>query len=202
VILSNPLAWGFVKLLCLPGKTVKLVSRIRKLQKVFTTIFTSAFARRTALYGTAILVINLAGAHSVSAQVPRPFGGRVVAQWDNVFNALPSSIGTANFAGTSQMKHMGRSAQAGSLSLGAPTENGLPGTGTVTITAANGDKVMFRYTGFLNPFTGEGAGPIVITGGTGRFAGATGTGTFYAVINLSTPTNQSMTVLLDGIIRY
>jgi len=169
---------------------------------VFTASFTSAFARRTALCGIAILVINTAGAYSASAQSPRPFGGRVVAQWDNVFNALPSNGGTANFVGTSQMKHMGRSAQAGTLSLGAPTVNGLPGTGTVTITAANGDTVTFKYTGFLNPFTGEGAGPLEITGGTGRFAGATGTGTFYAVINLSTPANQSMTVLLDGIIRY
>ena len=170
--------------------------------QVSTANFTSAFARRTALCGIAILVINTAGAHSASAQSPRPFGGRVVAQWDNVFNALPTRLGIANFAGTSQMKHMGRSAQAGNLSLGAPTENGLPGRGTVTITAANGDQVTFRFEGFLNPFNGEGAGPLEITGGTGRFAGATGRGTFYAVIDLSAPANQSMTVLLDGIITY
>lgn len=86
--------------------------------------------------------------------------------------------------------------------LDAPTVNGFPGTGTVTISAANGDQVTFKFSGFLNPYTGEGAGPLEITGGTGRFAGATGTGTFYAVIDLSTPANQSMTVLLDGIIRY
>jgi len=78
----------------------------------------------------------------------------------------------------------------------------LPGTGTVTITAANGDQVTFKFAGFLNPFTGQGAGPLEITGGTGRFAGASGTGTFYAVIDLSTPVNQRMTVLLDGTITY
>lgn len=167
---------------------------------MFTTSFTSAFSRRAAFCGIAILVINTVGVHCAVAQSPRPFGGRVVAQWDNVFNALNG--GTARFVGTSQMRHMGRSAQAGSLSLGAPTVNGFPGTGTVTITAASGDTVTFKYTGFLNPFTGEGAGPIEITGGTGRFAGATGTGTFYAVINLNTQVNQGMTVLLDGIIRY
>jgi len=156
--------------------------------------------RRAALCGLAMLVINAVGALSASAQSPRPFGGRVVAKWDNVFSAVG---GTANFTGTSQMRHMGRSAQVGTLSLGAPTANGLfPGTGTVTITAANGDKVTFNYTGFLNPSTGVGSGPLEIVGGTGRFAGATGFGTFYAVIDVSAPANQGMTVLLDGVINY
>jgi hypothetical protein len=169
---------------------------------VFTPIFTPSFARRTVLCGIAILIIHTTGAHSSSAQSPRPFGGRVVAQWDNVFSALPDAIGTANFEGTSQMKHMGRAAQVGKLSLGAPTACGLPGVGSVTITAADGDQVTFNFEGLLNPLTGEGAGPITITGGTGRFAGAKGGGTFYAVIDLRAPTNQSMTVLLDGIIIY
>ena len=159
----------------------------------------TAIVRRAALFGLALLVINAMGAQSASAKSPRPFGGRVVAKWDNVFSALG---GTANFTGTSQMLHMGRSAQVGTLSLGAPTPNGLPGNGTVKITAANGDTVTFTYTGFLNPYTGEGSGPLIIVGGTGRFAGATGFGTFYAVIDVTAPANQAMTVLLDGVINY
>ena len=160
----------------------------------------SAIVRRTALCGLAMLVINLVGALSASAQSPRPFGGRVVAKWDNVSNAFGG--GTANFTGSSQMRHMGRSAQVGTLSLGAPTPNGFPGTGTVTITAPNGDTVKFKYEGFLNPFTGVGSGPLEIVSGTGRFAGATGFGTFFAIIDVSAPTNQGMTVLLDGVINY
>jgi hypothetical protein len=169
---------------------------------VFNRIFTPSFARRAFFCGIAILIVHTSGAHSSYAKSPRPFGGRVDARWDNVYSALPEYGGTANFVGTSQMKHMGRAAQMGNLSLGAPTPNGLPGAGSVTITAANGDQVTFEFQGFLNPLTGVGAGPLKITGGTGRFAGATGVGTFYAVIDLSTPANQSMTVLLDGIINY
>lgn len=160
----------------------------------------SAFARRTALCGIALLVISMTGMQSASAQISRPFGGRVVAKWDNVFNALGG--GQANFTGTSQMLHMGKSAQSGNLRLGDLGPNGFPGTGMVTITAANGDKVTFRFIGLLNPLTGEGAGPLEIIGGTGRFAGATGVGTFYAWIDINSPAPQSMTVVLDGVIRY
>ncbi len=141
----------------------------------------------------------------VAAQNSRPFKGRVVATWDNVLAALPPTS-LARFNGTSQMTHMGNAAQSGTLTL---TPNGspvlFPGQGSVTITAANGDTVTFDYSGILkilNPATGEGAGTFNITGGTGRFANASGGGTFYAVIDLSQSPNQPMTVVLDGQISY
>lgn len=75
------------------------------------------------------------------------------------------------------------------------------GYGSVTITAANGDSVRFDHVGVLNAATGEGTGMFSFTGGTGRFAGVTGEGTFDAHIDLSVPSEQPMTVTLDGIIR-
>lgn len=162
-----------------------------------------ANSRRTAVIIAAILVC--ATSSFALAKNFVPFKGSVVATWDNVYAALPPVAGgnsLATFNGTSQMTHMGRAAQSGTLTL---TPNGnplIPGNGSVTITAANGDTVSFDYNGFLNPQTGEGTGKFNITGGTGRFLGATGQGTFYAVIDLSRPKDQPMTVELNGMIKF
>jgi hypothetical protein len=135
------------------------------------------------------------------AAAPRPFAGRVTAVWDNIFDGLFAP--PANFAGGGPVTHMGNTKQKGTLVLQAPIAPGLfPGSGSVTITAANGDTVTFDYVGLLDALTGEGFGTFTFTGGTGRFAGATGGGTFDALIDLSLPSNQPMTVVLDGMISY
>jgi hypothetical protein len=130
-----------------------------------------------------------------------PFHGKVSATWDNIFLALVDP--PATFTGGGPVTHMGKTKQNGTLTLGLPNAEGLfPGYGSVTITAANGDQLTFDYTGFLNAETGEGTGTFTFTGGTGRFADATGGGTFDAFIDLSLPTDQPMTVTLDGKISY
>jgi hypothetical protein len=59
----------------------------------------------------------------------------------------------------------------------------VAGTWNATLTAANGDEVFLRY---LFPANDNGAGKYtlsgeyVVTGGTGRFSGATGKGTYSA----------------------
>ena len=54
----------------------------------------------------------------------------------------------------------------------------------------------------LDALTGEGTGTFTFTTGTGRFADVSGQGTFDALIDLSFPTAQPMTVTLDGRISY
>jgi hypothetical protein len=77
--------------------------------------------------------------------------------------------------------------------------NGIaPGRGCVTFTAANGDTLTFDYEGQLNAMTGDGSGRFTITGGTGRFSGATGGGNFQALIDLKPAANQPRVVELDG----
>ena len=132
---------------------------------------------------------------------PRPFRSDVLAVWDNVFFGLVAP--PARFAGISKTTHLGKAAQNGTLFLAPPNPNGtFPGHGSVTITGANGDTLTFDYAGTLNPATGEGTGTFLFTGGTGRFDGATGSGTFEALINTALPSNQPMTVKLAGRICY
>jgi hypothetical protein len=157
--------------------------------------------RRASYVG--VLVVALAAAVSPgSAGNSLPFNGRVSATWDNIFNGLFAP--PANFTGGGPVTHMGNTKQSGTLTLD-PNMVGpgiFPGYGSVTITAANGDRLSFDYEGFLNAGTGEGTGTFAFTGGTGRFAGATGGGTFDALIDLSFATEQPMTVVLDGKITY
>ena len=152
---------------------------------------------RARLLGLTFLL--LVSAPAVAAD--RPFKGSVSATWDNIFLGLVAP--PATFLGGGPTTHMGKTIQTGNLFLEAPIGPGVfPGYGTVTITAANGDSVTFDYVGILNALTGEGTGTFLFTGGTGRFANVTGSGTFYALIDTSLPDNQPMTVELDGTIDF
>jgi hypothetical protein len=163
----------------------------------------NSMIHRTGLLGLALSLclgaatgVSLArGGHSL------PFKGNVTTTWDNIFDAL--YVPPANFVGGGPVTHLGNTTQTGTLTLEAPIAPGLfPGYGSVTIVAANGDAVSFDYTGILNAGTGEGTGSFAFTSGTRRFAHVSGQGTFDAFINLSLPSDQPMTVTLDGSISY
>lgn len=82
------------------------------------------------------------------------------------------------------------------------TPDGFDITGNLTLTAANGDELFISYhatTPYPDPATGafNPAGTFTITGGTGRFANATGGGTLSAHANAGTP---ATTATLDGTI--
>jgi PEP-CTERM motif len=72
-----------------------------------------------------------------------------------------------------------------------PNANGtFPGTGTFTFTLANGDRFFGTLTNALTPPDAQGNATAtisyIITGGTGIFAGATGTGTDVTRVSVVT----------------
>jgi hypothetical protein len=158
--------------------------------------------RRARLLGLAVFLVLVTGLAPAGENQSLPFHGNVThSTWDNILNGLYNP--PANFVGGGPVTHMGNTTQTGTLTLLAPIAPGMfPGYGSVTIVAANGDSLSFDYVGVLNAATGEGTGSFTFTSGTGRFADVSGEGTFDALIDLSFPSAQPMTVTLDGSISY
>jgi len=159
---------------------------------------------RTCARMTAALAVVIGLAAGTASAKERPFRLKGTATWDNIFNAFDPTVG-AKFEGKAQVTHMGKVRQTGILFLSpVPNEDGLlPGFGSVTLTAANGDKLTFDYTGLLDPATGLGTGNLEFTGGTGRFADAEGDAAFVAHFDLTIfPVGTPMTVTIRGLIDY
>lgn len=124
------------------------------------------------------------------------------------FKARVTGLAVGNPCGT-------YTAEGNAAHLGAITESGSycvvevlgPGllrlTGEGTQVAANGDTLSFTFDEVVNlttePFTGEAT--FVITGGTGRFEGATGGGTFSTTGTVAGDT-FSLDIEYEGTISY
>ncbi len=141
----------------------------------------------TVLTLTAFILI---GTVSVMA-IERPFALNasgvatfVTDQAGNPIRADVSSSGTAT--------HLGLTTTVGTITFSPDPAN--PGrlltNGSGTMTAANGDTVQLELNGALVPTPGSATATdkfaLRFVGGTGRFAGAHGTGNGVVVVNLLT----------------
>jgi hypothetical protein len=97
---------------------------------------------------------------------------------------------TGEYNGTGKSTFLGKSQVHGEIQVtGAPScEGGFTATHNDTITAANGDKLYMQVTEDACP-TAPGAfrciGTYMITGGTGEFSQATGTGVFEGDVDFA-----------------
>jgi hypothetical protein len=144
-----------------------------------------------ALAVTALLCL-IALAPAASADSTRPFSGRIAGGAVLVPDtSCPFGFRTDTW-GTGNVTHFGRTSMTASH---CTQFTGAPETGTQTFVAANGDKLEVTYTLTGEPVEpAEGAllsghGQTIITGGTGRFAGANGEFVvdFRAIVHIGAP---------------
>lgn len=128
----------------------------------------------------------------------RPFKGSCATTFNPAPFPLPP-IHRQTDVGTCQLTLLGRTAFYGvqDINFAAGTQSG-----TRTLTAANGDALYIAHVGTSAPaapgqvaFTAQ----LTITGGTGRFAGATGSAQATGLATLAT---TSASITIDGAISY
>lgn len=119
---------------------------------------------------------------------PRPFRGTAAGV---VTGMVPPNGLVIESTGTAT--HLGRFTREERLFLNPDGSF----SGTIVFTAANGDELWVEFEGaFTSPTTA--VGTYTFTGGTGRFADATGEATFTAY----TPDGVHVTATFEGTIRY
>jgi hypothetical protein len=138
---------------------------------------------RAALTAAAVVLValtTLAVPATAGAQVPFK-GSWASFETDTV---LPAGILHVDLEGSGNAAHLGRFTEEGEFFVNLSTMNGC---GTEVLTAANGDKVNAAGCGQATPTAPPGVLSIeenmVVTGGTGRFTGATGTFTRVRVVD-------------------
>jgi hypothetical protein len=106
--------------------------------------------------------------------------------------------------GTGQAEHLGEITEHATVVVDtnpADIRNGCaPETRTTVLTAANGDLVTLYGTGWSCAATSDAHDNYTITGGTGRFQGASGSGNEYNVHSFTGPGVGVATVTYDGTI--
>ena len=148
----------------------------------------------------AMLILGLSALTASSATGPQvPF--KLTDNGNLTFTSQTS----ANVAGTGIASHAGRGISAGTINVTGPAScsGGMSATINGTFTGANGDGISYTVHQQLCPTASQGVfagvGSYTITGGTGRFANATGAGSFNGLGDFVALKYQCT---LDGTISY
>ncbi|HLZ08616.1 MAG TPA: hypothetical protein VKT80_08520 [Chloroflexota bacterium] len=137
---------------------------------------------------SAVLAVCLAAALATSAfagsQVP--FKG----SFNETFIVLSGPpVIVAKASGVGNVTHLGHSSESflGTVFVTGDCNND---TAVGSITGANGDQVFISAAGVFCFSTGVDSGTFTITGGTGRFLGATGGGKYTSLVDFSKLTSS------------
>ncbi|MBM2811515.1 MAG: hypothetical protein HW416_2274 [Chloroflexi bacterium] len=151
----------------------------------------------------AVLALGLVGigANSVSAAAPKVPVKASVSGTVSPTGLSPTYV----LAGTGTASHLGKvkSYKANVVITGGnPVTGPITDTLTETLTAANGDTLTIlcqQVASLISPGVFHGVDQWTVIGGTGRFSGATGSGTGDTYIDLNVGT---FTKALTGAITY
>jgi len=105
--------------------------------------------------------------------------------------------------GTGEVSHLGKAQFLDHATVDFTSGPPFQAAGTSTVTAANGDQYFTSFTVIITPRPGSTKSDVrlrhTITGGTGRFNGATGSYTGADVLDTTTPVGL---LTIDGEISY
>ncbi len=139
-----------------------------------------------------LIAFLLLGSLPVSA-VERPFALNGKGSASFIFDGAGNLIG-ADVTSTSNATHLGLCTTIGKVTYTPANDPEHPfrllSNGSGTITAANGDVIQIEFNGVLDPTPGSSTGIDTPTfrfvGGTGRFAGVSGTAEAVVIANIGT----------------
>ncbi len=145
-------------------------------------------------FSKCLFVLLLAGVAIVGSSCQKEDHENKCVPFKGKFTTSSTETG---IVGTGTGSHIGR------FTLVAEDQVSFPNiTGTVIITAANGDQIFATHTGMIDPQANNMLKVHLdntITGGTGRFAGATGSFSIDDLVDGSTGTGNAT---FDGTICY
>ena len=152
---------------------------------------------------TAAMLSSLTPAASHSADHERPFSGRC----DTDISISPPVAGDApnvlrlRIEYVCQLAHLGRTTAVAEQIVTFTSLTTAIASNTTIYTAANGDHLFVTWTGTASSSGADNtfSGPETITGGTRRFAGATGSTWVTGTASFATMTGQFTSV---GTIKY
>lgn len=145
-------------------------------------------------------VIALSMSPAVFATHSVPFNGSGAG----TFTVTPT---TATIAGTGNYEHLGLTTIAATSTItGVSTCGAFTATEHDVYTAANGDTLTLKVSDVFCSTSSPGVltltGTFTVTGGTGRFADASGSGTIEATAVMLTATSGTFSGTQTGTIEY
>lgn len=146
-----------------------------------------------AMVTTALALAGAVGADNGGVPFEASYSGTCT------FVSLIGPVITVDCLVSGQGTHVGNSSQDGLVHINVLTG---ASTATSTVTAANGDEIFTTDTGTSTPLGGDEtavSATEIVTGGTGRFDGASGSFTLAGTVNTVT---EAISYTLEGTISY